>query len=161
MGDMLVFEGGDLIVGTPILDIQPYSHCLSDLFPVYPEWVTAKLNKSIKVVISLAAQMHLSLMDTSCERLTQLIIDSLKLDPRSRRARTELGMFANYINDRIIAYKFVSMTEVILLGVWTDTDFRSLLKLDPANPKILKLRSAAIHEKLLNLYGSVIGLDIS
>jgi len=83
-GDSLILAGADLVDGTPILDIKPYLPEVESKPEARTGWLDKAEKKQITVEFSPEAEHFLQNWQKSHpdKKLREIIIDTLKLDPR-------------------------------------------------------------------------------
>src|SRR5437868_4297692 len=83
-GDSLILAGADLVDGTPILDIKPYLPEVESKPEARTGWLNKAEKKQITVEFSEEAEAFLQNWQKSHpdKKLREIIVDTLKLDPR-------------------------------------------------------------------------------
>lgn len=83
-GDSLILAGADLVDGTPILDIKPYLPEVESKPDARTGWLNKAEKKQITVEFSEEAEAFLQNWQKSHpdKKLREIIVDTLKLDPR-------------------------------------------------------------------------------
>ncbi len=125
-GDSLIFAGADLVDGTPVLDIKPYLPGLESKPEAKIGWLDRAEKKQIAVAF--LPEVEPLLQDWQGKhpgkKLREMIVDTLKLDPRPVLYRGYESEKSPYRSDHAfrlldgdIHFRFVSPENVIIFKI--------------------------------------------